>query len=149
MTMIVAMTLVMGMSMIGNLVMTRAAVVTVMAGAGAMAMHSPLGRTKQSSRLMRRQIGHDLGAGHEAVLNPLEAMRLHHRVHDLAVDGQRHLDAGAFDQRGPMLVTERVTKLDAGAQRKQLSGDWRALIRSVHAMNRIICVYRLSATASG
>ena len=82
-----------------------------------MRVHRPFRSAKKPAGLVRRKIGHDLAPGHEFVANAFEAMRVHDRRHHLAIDGKRHIDPVTLDQRGPMLVAQRVAELDASAHR--------------------------------
>ena len=66
---------------------------------------------------MWSEIGNDLAARHKLITDVFEAMRFHNGGHYLAVDGKWHIDMIAFDERGPVLVAERVSQLQAGAHR--------------------------------
>ena len=67
---------------------------------------------------MRREVGNDVTTWRELVADAFEAMRLHHRGHDLAIDGERHVDDALLHQRRPVLIAERVAELDASAHGK-------------------------------
>ena len=82
-----------------------------------MRMHRALGAAEQAARLVRSEVGNDLAARHELVGNAFEAVHVHHRRHHFSVHRERHVDAVALDQGRPVLVAQRVTQLDAGAQR--------------------------------
>lgn len=72
-------------------------------------MRLAFGTTEQPARFMWREIGNDLAARYKLIPNIFKAMRVHNRGHDLAVDGQWHIDMIAFDERGPVLIAERVS----------------------------------------
>ena len=64
---------------------------------------------------MWSEVGNDFPATYEVVTDAFEVMRIHDRCHHLAVDGKRHIDEVALDQRRPVLVAHRMTQFNAGA----------------------------------
>src|SRR3974390_122771 len=77
------------------------------------------------------EIGDEFAARHKLTTNVFEAMRLHDGGHHLAVDGQRHIDMIALDERGPVLVAERMSEFYAGAHRDL----WREMCQTVQMDN--------------
>ena len=71
---------------------------------------------KQQPHFAGVEQGSDLLARCEPRSDVLEGMGAHHRRHHLVVDGQRHVDGGALDDRRPVLIAERVAEFEAGAQ---------------------------------
>ena len=75
-----------------------------------------VGPAEQPPRLVRGEIRDHLRARDELVGDAREGVGLHDRRHDLAVDGQRHVDRRALDHRRPVLIAQRVAQLDAGSR---------------------------------
>ena len=64
---------------------------------------------------MWSEVGNDVSAGYELVADSLKTMRIHDGRHHLAIDGERHIDDVALDQRRPVLIAHRVAQFNAGA----------------------------------
>ena len=78
-------------------------------------MRHGLGAAEEPARLMWREISDYGSAWCKLVRNSLKRMGLHHRIHDLLIHRQRHINRGSLHHSRPMLIAEGVSKFQAGA----------------------------------